>query len=501
MRLRLTAALAALLACGGAQAQTTVRIALQDDPDTLDPAINWSFVGRHVLQSLCAKLLDIDEAGAIVPALATGWRWSDGGKTLTLSLREGVTFHDGEVFDAAAVKYNVERALTMKTSRRRAEIDVVEAAEVVDPRTVVLRLKQPSVPLIAALTDRAGMMVSPKAAEAAGERFGQKPICAGPYRFVERVAQDRIVLEKYPGHWQAASFKPDRLVFQGIPDSTVRMNNLRAGQFDLIERLAPNDFGTVAADRALAITEVSGLGYYGITFNMANGAKPNPAFAQHRAVREAFALAIDRAAINAVVFDGRAEPGNQPFPPGSPWYSAGRPVAPRDLAGAKSRLAASGVPNPTLELLVPVDPVRQQVAEVMQAMLAEAGITLKIVSTELMSLLARAREGNFEAHLVGWSGRVDPDLNVTPLLGCGVAGNDGKYCNPALDALLAEARGIDDRAARKALYDKVNALLLEDLPVVYVYHMKWIFAHRARLAGFRPAPDGIIRFDGVTLTN
>lgn len=499
LRLLATAALA--VSIGSASAQTTLRIALQDDPDSLDPALNWSFVGRHVLQSLCDKLVDIDRQGNIVPMIATSWRWGDGGKRLTLTIREGAKFHDGEPLDAAAVKANIERMLTMKTSRRRAEIDVIEAVEAPDARTVDIRLARPSVPLLAAFTDRAGMMASPKAAEAAGERFGQKPICAGPYRFVERVAQDRIVLERDPGHWRAANYAVDRLVFRGIPDSTIRLTNLRSGTLDLIERLAPTDYKTVQGDRTLGITEVSSLGYFNITFNMANGARVNPDFAGKRALRDAFALAIDREAINQVAFDGRFEAGNQPFPPSSPYYNKALPVPKRDLTAARAQVAASGVANPTIELLVPTDPQRQQVAEMMQAMLAEAGITLKIVQTELMSLLARARDGNFEAHLVGWSGRVDPDLNITPLLACKAAGNDGRFCSESLETILGEARASGDGALRKAAYDRAIALLLEEKPVLYLYHAKWIFAHRARVTGFAPAPDGIIRLEGVKLAN
>src|SRR6185436_9564760 len=196
-----------------------------------------------------------------------------------------------------------------------------------------------------------------------------------------------------------AEFQPERLVFQGIPDSTVRLTNLRAGQFDLIERLAPTDVATTAADKSLAITQAPILGYFAVTFNLANGPKVNPAVAQHRAVREAFSLALDRETINQVAFDGRFDAGNQPFPPASPWYNRARPVPKRDLAAAKAKLKEAGLDKVTIELLVPTDRERQQVAEIMQAMLAEAGITLKVQATELMSLLARAREGNFEAHL------------------------------------------------------------------------------------------------------
>jgi peptide/nickel transport system substrate-binding protein len=491
------ALLVAAVAVSPAGVQTELRIGLQDDPDTLDPATNWSFVGRHVLQPLCDKLLDIDEKGSIVPMLATGWSWSDDGRELTLKLRSGVTFHDGETFDAAAVQYNLNRALNMKASRRRAEIDVIERVDAVDPHTVRIALKQPSAPLLAALADRAGMMVSPKAAAAAGDDFTRHPVCAGPYRFIEHRAQDRIVLERYPAHWRAAEYAFDRLVYRGMPDSNVRFVNLRSGQFDLIERLAPSDIATVERDKSLAVTETSSLGYYAITFNMRDGGEANPAVAQKRSVRQAFDLAIDREVINAVAFEGRFVAGNQPFPPGSPYYDKDRPVLPRDVAGAKAKLKEVGLDAVTIDLLVPTDPQRQHVAQIVQAMVGEAGIKLNIISTELMTLLDRAREGRFQAHLVGWSGRVDPDLNITPLLSCGAAGNDGRYCNNEMDRLLAEARALRDENARRAKYKQVIGILLEDLPLIYLYHAKWTFASQARITGFKAYPDGIIRLEGV----
>src|SRR4051794_40209170 len=179
----------------------TLRIGLAEDPDILDPTIARTFVGRIVFAGLCDKLLDLDEKLNIVPQLATGYEWSSDNKTLTLKLRSGVTFHDGEKFDAAAVKYNLERHKDMKGSSRRGELAVVSSVEVADPSTVRIHLSAPFAPLLAVLTDRSGMMVSPKAAQAAGEKFGAHPVCSGPFRFVERIAQDRIVLERFADYW------------------------------------------------------------------------------------------------------------------------------------------------------------------------------------------------------------------------------------------------------------------------------------------------------------
>ena len=192
------AALWLVTALAGAQ---TLRLGLAEDPDVLDPTLARTFVGRIVFAALCDKLFDIDEKLAIVPQLATGYEWSTDHKTLTIKLRGGVTFHDGERFDAAAVKFNLERHKNMAGSNRRGELAPVTTVDVVDASTVRLNLAAPFSPLLAQLADRAGMMVSPKAAQAEGEKFGSSPVCSGPFRFVERIPQDRIVLERYYNYW------------------------------------------------------------------------------------------------------------------------------------------------------------------------------------------------------------------------------------------------------------------------------------------------------------
>ncbi|HVJ54349.1 MAG TPA: ABC transporter substrate-binding protein [Aliidongia sp.] len=495
MRTALLALTALLLALPAAASE--LRIALQDDPDTLDPALNWSFVGRHVLQSVCDKLVDIDTEGAIVPMLAVRWRWSADGLALSLELREGVRFQDGEPFDAEAVKFNLEREMTLPGSRRRSEIAVLDHVEVTGPLAVTLHLREPSVPLLALFTDRAGMMVSPKAARAEGEQFGQHPVCAGPYRFTERVAQDWIVLDRDPGYWRADAYKFDRLIYAPMPDGTVRLTNLKAHQVDIVDRLPPGAVAEIKADPALAVAEGAGLSYSGLTFNIANGPHALPAFA-NPLVRQAISLAIDRNALNEVVFDERYEAGNQPFAPSSPWYDPALPVPARDVAAAKAKLAQAGVSHLGFELLMPPDPLAQQEGQMIQAMLAEIGIEVKLVTSEFITMLDRARRGDFEADLVGWSGRVDPDLNISPLLACGAAGNDGHYCSDALAAILAAARATPDMPVRKAKYDEAVRLLAEDAPIVYLYHARSIFGLSAHLVGFKTYPDGILRLDGVT---
>src|SRR5512134_1640033 len=215
----------------------TLRIGLAEDPDILDPTMARTFVGRIVFAGLCDKLFDLDEKLNVVPQLATSYQWSADNKSLVVKLRSGVTFHDGEKFDAQAVKFNLERHKNMKGSNRRGELAVVSSVDAVDPTTVRVNLASPFAPLLAVLTDRSGMMVSPKAAEASGDKFGARPVCSGPFRFVERIAQDRIVVERFPDYWNKGQIHFERIVYQPIVDATVRLANLRSGQLDFIERM------------------------------------------------------------------------------------------------------------------------------------------------------------------------------------------------------------------------------------------------------------------------
>ena len=196
-----------------------------------------------------------------------------------------------------------------------------------------------------------------------------------------------------------------------------------------------------------------------------------------------------------MAFGGAYQAGNQPFPPGSAYYDPTHKVPGRDIEGARKLMGGRRI---GMDLLVPNDPERTQVGQIIQSMVAEAGIDVRLQSIELISLLDRARQGQFQAYLVGWSGRVDPDLNISPLLSCGASGNDGHYCNPALQEKLAAARATADVATRKRDYAEITGIIRDDAPTIYLYHSKWIFAHRAGLLGFAPFPDGIIRLDNLT---
>lgn len=497
----LTALLAAGLAVTAAQAQT-LRIGLREDPDILDPTLARTFVGRIVFASLCDKLFDINERLEIVPQLATRYVWDDA-QTLTITLRPGVRFHDGEAMDAQAVVYSLTRHLTMQGSFRRGEINAMTRAEVVEPLTVRIHLSAPFSPFVAQLTDRAGMIVSPKAAEASGAQFGLRPVCAGPFRFIERVAQDRIVVDRFPDYWDAGRIHLQRIIYLPIPDDTVRFANLQAGALDLVQTLAATDVPAAQRNPRLRVSMSDELGYQGITFNIAHGPRSETPIGRDARVRRAFDLALDRETINQVVFGGQNTPTAQAVPPASPFHVRSLAVPKRDVARARALLREAGVRTPVrVVLTVPNNPELRQVAEVIQAMTAEAGFEVQINAMEFASSLQAAARGDFEAYLLAWSGRTDPDGNLWSFVHSRGPQNDGRYSNPEVDRLLDAARVESDVEKRVALYEQMyRHYLLKDQGRIYLWHRKNIVAHTARLSGFVPVPDGLIRVQGLRLSN
>ena len=474
------ALLLSIAATGIAAAQSNLRIGLAEDPDVLDPTLARTYVGRIVFASICDKLFDIDEKLNIVPQLALSHETSDDGKEVFIKLRPGVKFHDGEPFDAEAAKFSLDRHVTL-------------------PASFKLVLKTPFSPLIAQLTDRAGMMVSPKAVKEAGEKFGLKPVCAGPYKFVERVQQDRIVFEKFADYWNKDSIHIDRIVYLPLVDATVRLANLKSGGLDLIERLLATDIKDVQADKRLKLSSAIELGYQGVTLNVGKDKAKGP-LSQSAKVRQALDLSIDREAINQVVFNGEFKPGNQWVNPDHPYYQKAFPVRGRDAAKAKALLKEAGVTAPvSVDFMVPKGAETEAVAQVIQSMAAETGFDMKIRVTEFATSLKQAEAGEYQAYMLAWSGRIDPDGNSYIFLKTNAPQNYSAWSNPGADKALDDARLVTDQAQRKAIYEKLTKFALDDEPLLYIYHRRILIAHTTKLEGYKQMPDGLVRMVGLKL--
>jgi len=498
---------------GIAQASKVLRVGLAEDPDILDPTLARTFVGRIVFASLCDKLYDIDQNLNIVPQLAESLpEVSADGKTLTIKLRPGVKFHDGTDLNADAAKFSLDRHLTLAGSARKSDISQLQKVEVVDPLTIRLTLSAPFTPLLAQLADRAGMMLSPKAVQALGDKFGTQPVCAGPFKFKERVAQDHITLDRFAEYWDKDKIFFDQVVFKIIIDPSVRLANLKAGELDLFERVQTTDLPAVRSDSNLVLSSIVSLGYQGLTINVANsdglGKAPkllSTSLAKDARVREALELSLDRKVINDVVFNGEFVPDCTPLPTASSYYPKGIKCSERDVNKAKQLLAQAGVSLPVkFALMTGNDPVASRLGQVIKSMADEAGFEVSLNPTEFASALNLQDAGKYEAFQVGWSGRVDPDGNIFNFQTCGASQNVTGVCDKAIDDALVQARSVSNPAQRAAFYAKAmdpnappDQSFLARRNIIYLYHTLNFVALNKKVTGFIAVPDGILRFKGV----
>ncbi len=431
-----------------------------------------------------------------MPQLALSWTWSADNKTLTLKLRPGVTFQDGEPFDAEAVKYNLDRYRTLPESLRKSEIASIDHVDAVDPLTVNLVLKQPDAALVAQLTDRSGMMMAPKAT-ATGNPAAD-PVCSGPYKFVERVAQDRIVLDRFAAYWNAGAYHVDRVTFMPIPDTTVRLANLRSGGLDMIERMAATDVKTAEADPKLQVLSIPGLGFMSLEFNV-TGPDARTPMGQDKRVRQAFDLAIDRDALNGAVYEGRYTPAYQPFAPASP-YHIDRPVPGRDVEKSKALLKAAGVERARdgeddggQRHDGPADGAGDPGHD-------GGGGVRRPAADDGIRDPAGAGPGG---HVPGADGGLvrprRPGRQHPPVRHLQGRPQRHEILQPRGRRAAQRRPGVTDVAERKAKYAAAMAIIEDDKPITYLDFEPRIFGATAALHGFVPHPDGMIRLQNVTL--
>ncbi|MQA96248.1 MAG: ABC transporter substrate-binding protein [Streptosporangiales bacterium] len=481
----------------------TLTVALEADPDALDPTTATTLVGRQVFANLCEKLYDIDANAEVVPQLATALpEVSDDGKTLTIKLREGVKFNDGTEFNAEAVKTSLDRHRTLAESARAAELAAVEEVEVVDPSTVRLKLSRPYTPLPALMADRAGMILSPKALDEEGENFGANPVCVGPFKFVSRTSGSEIVLDRAPDYYDASKVKLDKLVYKIIVDPNVRAANLKSGDINVATRPSTPTVSGIQRDPNLRIVAGGGLGYDGIRVNIGNVdgstekyGKVDTPLGSNAKLREAFELSIDRRAINRAVFNGLHQPDCSPLPLDSKYRAKNFTCPAPNPARAKQLVQESGVPTPIKVTLSASNETQvQREAQVIQQMVKPAGFEVEVDTAEFVTTLEQAEAGDFDTLIVGWSGRVDPDGNLTNQVTTGDSNNYSGMSDPGIDGPIEKAAETADVAERTRLYDQAVRKILELRGYIYLYHEKEYLATQQSVAGVKFFADGLPRF-------
>src|SRR5438093_7849437 len=350
----------------------TVVFALEDGPMDFDPLRSRAFIDRNVHYQIYDSIVRIDSSGKIVPWLAEKWDIAPDGKSITFSLRKDVKFHDGSVFDAEAVKWNIERYIKTTGSARSGELASVDTLTVVDANTIKFNLKTPFAPLLANLVDRAGMMVSRKAFEAAAspDDFTRKAFKAGtgPFMLTEAVKNDHITLEKNPSWWgkdKDGSALPylDKITIKPITDSSVRTTNVRTGDAHVANSIAPKDVAGVKTESGLVYQEKPAFGFNSIIPNRKPGFVVNEA----RYIR-AVSMAIDRKEILDKVYFGIGVVGYGTIAPSHFAYDPSfKPFEKPDPEGAKRLVQEVGKGALQFELLVSSgDATTLQLAQLMQ---------------------------------------------------------------------------------------------------------------------------------------
>jgi peptide/nickel transport system substrate-binding protein len=476
----------------------TLRVGFYIEAATMDPHLSGSKVDRQIYHNIYEPLVTLDQKLGIKPGLAESWQ-QPGPNTLIFKLRRGVKFHDGTDFNAEAARFNFNRMKTEPKSVRKGEVANIDSVDVVDPFTIKVNLKKPDAALLATLTDRAGMMVSPKVIQERGAELERnaKGAGTGPFEFVEWIRDDHLLIRRNESYWgkQGGPYL-DRIRYRPIPDDTVKLQSLQSGEIDVMDYVQPRDVAAVKADRNVVVVDVPSLADFAYQLN-----HTRPPF-NVKALRQAVASALDLDQIVKGVWLNVGVPANGPIPPTSWAYDRSIPPIRRDLARAKAKLAEGGRPGGfSFTMTTNNLPINIQEAEVIQAQLAETGITMKIKLVDGATLLSDGNGKTFEMISYQWSGRPDPDGNTyqffktTP----GTSLNWSGISNPQIDAILDRTREVSSQAERKKLYGELTKILQDELPMIFIVHPIEPKAFSPRVQNYEPIPDGMMRFRDVWL--
>jgi peptide/nickel transport system substrate-binding protein len=471
--------------------------AIEADPITIDPAFTSGLPGRRTGRAVFDALIDLDQQGQPIPALAERWETPDP-KTYVLHLRKGVKFHDGTDFNAEAVKFHFDRHLNPDTkSLRRGELAQVEEVAIQDSHAVKITLKAPFAPFLYALFDWSAFIASPTAVQKLGQEFGVKPVGTGPFRFVEYAKDQHTIVERNPDYWDAGKPSLDRIVFRPIPVDSTRLTELRSGGVQIAEDLPYQDVQRMRAMSEIVLSEKNGFRFEFLAFQT----QKQP-YGANRAFRQALNWALDREAIHAGVYFGTGSIGYDPFLPGTAFHDPNYQPFTRDVAKAKQLLDSAGLPSPLeFTLYVGPDPVVQKKAQIIQANYGEVGVGVKIEPEDSSASTERMLGSNFDLYVGRWWGyRPDPDLYLTTLVHSTGSNNYSKYANPETDRILDEARSEASLEKRVALYRRLAPILSEDAANIYYHYGANFKGLSPAVRGFVHMQDGIVRYRDISLS-
>lgn len=462
--------------------------------DTWDPHANLGGPSLNIIGLVYDTLVHVSPTGEAEPGMATSWEFSDGARTLTMQLREGITFTDGSRFDSSVVKANIERALTHPRSTVRQLLSSVGSVEAPAPMTVVFRLKQPYTALPLNLADRPGMMVSPAALST---DLSASPVGSGPFVLRSYAAGKSASFDRNPDYWDAGTVRTAGLDMTVIVDSKTRLNALLSGavQMTALDSSQIQEARTSGA----VVTTGDDLRFYAFEVNP----QVQPALADAR-VRLALSLAIDRKALVAGLLFGNGTPLDQPFPPSVP---ASNPAIvgawDHDVERARSLMAEAGHADGfDLPVAVSTDPFNGQLVEALQAQLAEIGIRVSVQRFDgFGSGNAYWNEKSVPGAVFRVLNSYAPAATLEKFYTARVQANPGDVVDPQVLDMIAKALAETDQDAQIALVHAASARLVEQpLGVIPIMQEQVAVGTSAKVAGTRIWVGGYPNFTGVGLT-
>jgi peptide/nickel transport system substrate-binding protein len=494
-----------------AQPAGTLVVGVVAEPVNLDPAqvtdFNSNRVGRRIVEPLVTFA---EETTKIVPGLAESWTISTDGLQYTFKLRKGVKFHDGTPFNAAAVKFSIERQINPEHPAAKLGkypfanyfFGNVKSIDVVDDATVRFVLKEPRASFLVVMAAAAASVVSPTAMMKAGVDFASAPVGTGPFRYGSWTRGQQVVLEKFPDYWRGA-VRIDRVVYRPIVEDQARLTELLTGTLDLIVGVPPDFVAQLEGSPKANLLKQVGAHVWYLGIN--NQKKP---FDDKR-VRQALNYAVNKEAIVKDVLKGTGAISRGPVLPGTWGANPDLAVYSHDPARARKLLAEAGYPNGfSTTMWVPESGSGMQspvaMAVVMQSNLRAVGVNATLQTMEWGAYIAKLRTKEQELFALSWAaGSEDPDMVMYPLFHSSQwtpnGPNRAMYKNEKFDALLAEARHVTDQAKRAALYREAQRILVDDAPWVFVDHEIQIAAISKRVQGFKLHPSFDLRVETISL--
>jgi len=441
----------------------TLNIMVERDVKSLDPLFGNSVsIDRKVYNLFAESLLLTDGTGKILPNLAESFQYEDGGKVIVFKIRQGVTFQDGTKFDAAAVKANLDRLLDPNWNvPLKTYVADLKSVEVVDPFTVKVTLSQPAAPFISMMAAEPGTIVSPTALKERGEEFGRRPVGTGPFVIVSRT-NNEIVAKRYENYWRkGADGKPlpylDEVKLLVNPSESVRLLQLRSGAAHLTDAVSPRSVVQVKDAPTLKVLDDARLGLTRLlNFNVTK-----PPF-DNIELRKAVAMSIHRVAMGNALSPGTGVALVGVEPPGSRMYDASLKGHGFDQQKAKEAFAKLNLKEP-LTLSVIQRDYDIQIAQLIQSMLKDVGVEVKVEVLERQAWITKVFAYNYEFSISQDTlQRPDPDQYYANNYSRKAANNYAGFKNDAVFDSIDKARVELDWDKRKAIYGTILQQVLDN---------------------------------------